>query len=161
VREGAAGGRRCVTTDVSGAPGRRPGLPRFEPMLLRVIAAVSGVYDVFLGVSLLSARPILMQVFGLATPTPPIHADLNGLFTVAIGIGYLLPYRDPDRYRAYLWLMGPALKGVGAAWFIVDHFVRESPSAYLWFAATDGTLALVTLWALVTTRVVEHRTSAS
>jgi hypothetical protein len=118
-------------------------------MLLRVIAAVSGIYDILLGLSLLTARPFLMQVFGLPAPTPAIHADLNGLFTLAIGIGYLLPYREPDRYRAYLWLMGPALKGTGAVWFIIDHVVRDSPLVYLWFAATDGTLALVTLWALI------------
>ena len=120
-------------------------------MLLRVLAAVSGVYDILVGVSLLAARPLLMQVFGLSAPSPAIHADLNGLFTLAIGVGYLLPFRDPVRYRAYLWIMGPALKGTGAVWFIVDHVVRESPLVYLWFAAADGTLALVTLWALVKT----------
>jgi len=46
-------------------------------------------------------------------PAPAIHADLNGLFALAIAAGYLLPYRDPDRYRAYLWIMGPMLKGAG------------------------------------------------
>jgi hypothetical protein len=130
-------------------------------MLLRVIAAVSGVYDIFLGVSLLTARPLLMQMFGLPAPTPAIHADLNGLFTLVIGVGYLLPFRDPDRYRAYLWLMGPALKGLGAGWFIVDHIVRDSPLVYLWFAAADGTLAVATWWALVNVRDSGLRTRGS
>lgn len=122
--------------------------------MLRIIAAVSGVYDILLGISLLTARPLLVLAFGLSAPTPAIHADLNGLFTLIIGVGYVLPFREPDRYRAYLWLMGPVLKGMGAAWFIGDHIVRDSPTVYLWFAAADGALALVTLWALVNTRKV-------
>jgi hypothetical protein len=121
-------------------------------MSLRAIAAISGVYDVLLGAGLLFARPALMQLFGLPAPVPPIHADLNGLFTMAIGVGYALPYRDPDRYRGYLWVMGPLLKGIGAAWFVGDVVLRGSPSSYLLFAACDGTLAVVTGWALLTTR---------
>lgn len=117
-------------------------------MSLRVVALISGVYDVLLGIGLLAARPMLMQWFGLPAPQPPIHADLNGLFTLAIGVGYLLPYRDPERYRGYLWVMGPLLKGVGTAWFVGDVVLRSSPTSYLLFAACDGTLALITLWAL-------------
>jgi hypothetical protein len=119
---------------------------------LRPIAAVSGVYDILLGVGLLCARPVLMQVFGLPAPEPPIHADLNGLFALAIGAGYVLPYRDPERYRGYLWVMGPALKGLGAAWFVGDVLLRGSPPGFLLFAACDGALAAVTAWALVATR---------
>jgi len=121
-------------------------------MSLRAIAAISGVYDVLLGAGLLFARPVLMQLFGLPAPVPPIHADLNGLFTMAIGVGYALPYRDPDRYRGYLWVMGPLLKGIGAAWFVGDVVLRGSPSSFLLFAACDGTLAVVTGWALLATR---------
>jgi hypothetical protein len=76
---------------------------------------------------------------------------LNGIFLLAVAAGYLIPYRDPDTAggRAYLWTMGPLLKGAGALTFIVDYYVRHSPPAFLLFAVSDGTLALVTLWALV------------
>jgi hypothetical protein len=47
--------------------------------------------------------------------------------------------------------MGPLLKGAGATAFVIDYFVRHSPSSFLLFAVSDGTLALITLWALVTT----------
>ena len=119
---------------------------------LRVIALVSLVYDALLGVGLLAGRPLLVQWFGVPDPVPPIHADLNGLFALAIAAGYWLPYRDPDRYRGYLWVMGPMLKGAGAALFVADVLLRGSPASYLLFAAADGTLALVTLWGLLTTR---------
>jgi hypothetical protein len=123
-----------------------------ESRSLVLISALSGVYDLALGVGLLAGRPFLQALFALPAPVPPIHADLNGLFVAAIGAGYVLPYRDPSRYRGYLWVMGPLLKGAGSVAFIVDHFARQSPPVFLVFAAADGLLALVTLWALLATR---------
>lgn len=117
--------------------------------MLRTIALISGLYDVAVGVSLSAGRPLLMSLFQLPTPVPPIHADLNALFVTAVGIGYWWPYRDPVRYRWYLWLMGPVLKGAGALVFVADYLLRGSPQSFLLFAICDGTLALVTLWALV------------
>ena len=119
---------------------------------LRGVALASIIYDAALGVALLAGRGLLEGWFGVSAPQPPIHADLNGLFALAVAAGYLLPYRDPLRYRGYLWVMGPFLKGAGAVWFALDHVLRGSPASYLVFAVGDGTLALVTLWALLRTR---------
>lgn len=116
---------------------------------LVVVAAASGVYDIALGTALLAGRGLLVSLFGVPAPSPPIHADLNGLFLLAVGIGYILPFRRPDLYRGYLWTMGPFLKGIGCLLFLADHFVRHSPPAYLAFAVADGTFALITLWVLV------------
>jgi hypothetical protein len=120
---------------------------------LQIVAAVSGVYDALVGVVMLAGRPLLSQVFGVALPAPPIHADLNGLFLLAVAAGYAIPYRDPESRggRLYLWVMGPGLKGAGAAVFLLDHVVRHSPASFLLFAASDGALALLTLWALLAT----------
>jgi hypothetical protein len=128
--------------------------------MLSLVAAVSAVYDVLLGALLLGGRDTLARLTGLPLPLPPIHADLNGLFLLAVGIGYVLPWRDPVRYRAYLWIMGPLLKGAGAAAFMADHLLRGSPAALLLFAATDGTLALVTLVALMGVRPSRGHASA-
>ena len=121
-------------------------------MSLRVIAVVSLVYDALVGVAMLAGRPLLSRIFDLPLPQPPIHADLNGVFLLAVALGYLIPYRDPQSSggRAYLWVMGPFLKGAGAAVFLADHVLRSSPSSFLLFAASDGTLAAITLWALMT-----------
>jgi hypothetical protein len=123
----------------------------------KVVAAVSGIYDAIVGVTMLAGRPLLASVFNVALPEPPIHADLNGIFLLAVAAGYLIPYREPESSggRAYLWAMGPLLKGAGAATFVIDHFVRGSPPAFLLFAVSDGVLAAVTLWALLTTRGVD------
>jgi len=121
---------------------------------LRAIAAVSLVYDAVVGVVMLAGRPLFSRLFDVPLPQPPIHADLNGVFLLAVALGYLIPYRDPHSPggRAYLWIMGPFLKGAGALAFLADHFLRGSPTSFLLFAASDGTLAALTLWALVTSR---------
>jgi hypothetical protein len=126
-----------------------PGALSSAARTLRVLALLSGIYDALIGISMLAGRDLLVALFGVAPPVPPIHADLNGLFALAIALGYTMPYRDPVRYRPYLWLMGPLLKGAGAVLFVGDYLLRGSPASYLVFAAGDGTLALVTLWALL------------
>ena len=115
------------------------------------MAAVSGLYDAVAGAAMLAGRPLFARWFGVPLPDPPIHADLNGIFLLSIAAGYLIPYRSPDSRegRAYLWVMGPLLKGAGAAAFVLNYSVRHSPPSYLLFAASDATLALLTLWALL------------
>ena len=121
------------------------------------MAAVSLVYDALVGVVMLVGRPLLAQLFEVSLPAPPIHADLNGIFLLSIAAGYLIPYRDPGSSsgRAYLWIMGTLLKGAGAAAFVLDYVFRHSPSSFLLFAVSDGTLALLTLAALVTSATTD------
>jgi hypothetical protein len=66
---------------------------------VRAIAAISGVYDALVGLFLLTAAARFAALFGVAPAQPPIFADLNGLFLLAVGIGYAWPYRDPQGAR--------------------------------------------------------------
>ena len=117
---------------------------------MQLVAAVSGIYDALVGVAMLAGRALLSQILSVPLPVPPIHADLNGLFLLAVAAGYAIPYREPDSSsgRMYLWVMGPGLKGAGAALFLADYFIRHSPASFLVFAASDGALALLTFWVL-------------
>ena len=118
--------------------------------MLRPIAAISGVYDAAVGLVLLIAADRMAALFGVPAAHPPIFSDLNGLFLVAVGIGYYFPFRHPVGTRWYMWVMGPLLKGAGAAAFLLDYFVRgQSPASFLLFAASDGALAVLTLVALL------------
>jgi len=117
---------------------------------IRIVAAVSGIYDALIGVMMLAGRPLMSQLFAVALPEPPIHADLNGIFLLSVAAGYVIPYREPNSAggRVYLWIMGPLLKGTGALIFILDYYVRHSPASFLLFAVSDAAMALLTLWAL-------------
>ena len=119
---------------------------------IRAVSALSLVYDGSIAVAMMTARPWLSQTFGIPLPQPPIFADLDAVFLLAIAVGYLIPIRDPERGRGYLWVMGPLLKGLGALAFLLDMTLRGAPRSELLFAAGDGTMALVTWWALATTR---------
>ena len=115
----------------------------------RPIAAISGIYDAAVGLFLLIAADRFAALFGVAPAQPPIFSDLNGLFLLCVGAGYYWPYRDPIGARWYLWIMGVLLKSAGALTFLLDYYFRHSPTSFLLFAASDGTLALLTLIALL------------
>lgn len=119
---------------------------------VRGIAAVSGVYDAAVGLFLLLAADRMAALFSVPPPSPPIFGNLNGLFLLAVGAGYYWPYRDPRGARWYLWVMGVGLKTGGALAFLADYLVRGSPASFLLFAASDGTLAVLTLMALAGSR---------
>jgi hypothetical protein len=120
--------------------------------MLSLLALISGLYDFVVGAFLLAAPGTLAALFGVPPASPRIFSDLNGLFLIAVGLGYWLPWRDPHAYRGYMWVMGPLLKGAGALVFVLDYAQRGAPASFLLFAASDGALAAATLWALVADR---------
>src|SRR5262245_51664772 len=117
--------------------------------MLSLVEGLSGLYDFIVGAFLLLAPDSLASMFGVQPAHPRIFSDLNGLFLLAVGLGYYFPWKEPSRYRGYMWIMGPLLKGAGAFAFVLDYMFRGSPASFLLFAASDGLLALLTLWALV------------
>ena len=121
-------------------------------MSVSTVALISGLYDAVVGALLLFLPGTLASLFGVPPATPRIFSDLNGIFLLAVGAGYILPWREPQRYRGYMWVMGPLLKGAGALIFLIDYFMRGSPASFLLFAASDGTLAILTLYALARER---------
>lgn len=114
-------------------------------MSLRTLALVSGVYDLLLGLPLLFAAPQVARLFGAPEPVPVVNAWLNGVFTLALAAGYFWAASDPAARRGYFWVAGVFAKGLGAVVFVLDHFLSGSPATFLLFAATDGTLAVLTL----------------
>jgi len=88
--------------------------------VVSLVAGISGLYDFVVGAFLLLAPDTLASLFGVPPASPPIFSNLNALFLISIGIGYVLPWREPDRYRGYMWVMGPILKGAGAIIFLFE-----------------------------------------
>ena len=120
-------------------------------MSLRTLALVCGVYDLLLGLPMLLAAPLVARLFGVPEPVPIVNAWLNGVFTLTLAAGYFWAARDVSGRRGYFWVAGVLAKGLGATVFVLDHFLIGSPPAFLLFAATDGSLAVVTFALLVST----------
>jgi hypothetical protein len=100
---------------------------------------------------MLLAAPQAARLFGAPAPAPVVNAWLNGVFALTLAGGYVWAARDIPARRGYLWAAGVFAKGLGAVVFVLDHFVNASPPAFLLFATTDGTLAVLTLWLLLST----------
>ena len=113
-------------------------------MALRRLALVSGIYDVLLALPMLLAAPTLARLMGSPPPVPLVNAQLNGVFTLTLAVGYFWAAEDVEARRGYFWVAGVFAKALGAALFVADHFLQGSPVSFLLFAMTDGTLALVT-----------------
>jgi hypothetical protein len=114
-------------------------------MTLRALALASGAYDASIGLPMLVVPALVARLFGAPEPVPVVNAQLNGVFAIALALGYFWAARDVEARRGYLWAAGVFAKGAGALVFVIDHFANGSPAAFLLFAATDGALALLTL----------------
>ena len=112
---------------------------------LRALALVSAAYDAALAVSMLLFARQAAALFGAPPPVPLLNAQLNGVFTLTLAAGYVWAARDVLARRGFLWIAGVLAKGLGAALFVLDHFSEGSPAAFLLFAFTDGSLAVLTL----------------
>jgi hypothetical protein len=128
---------------------------------LRALALVSALYDLALGIPMLVAAPQVARLMGAGAPSPVINAQLNGLFTITLAIGYFWAAADVEARRGYLWVAGVFAKAAGALLFVVDHFARGSPDSFLLFAVTDGSLALVTLVLLMQAKERDQYSSNS
>lgn len=114
-------------------------------MSLRSLALVSAVYDLALAASMLFAAPLVARLMGSPPPVPLLNAQLNGLFTLSLGVGYFWALRrDAETLRGYLWIFNVLAKGLGAVLILVDQFTQHSPRTFLLLVLTDGTLALLT-----------------
>lgn len=116
---------------------------------LRALAVIGGVYDLALALPMLVAPEALARGFGAPPPVPLVNAQLNGLFALTLALGYFWCAQDAESRRGYLWVAGVFVKLAGAALFVGDHFLRGSPPTFLLFAATDGAIGAVTLFALL------------
>jgi hypothetical protein len=121
-------------------------------MSLKALAVVSGIYDLALALPLLLAPAWVAGLAGAPAPVPVINAQLNGLFTLTLAVGYFWTARAVEQRRGYLWLAGVLAKGLGAILFVLDHWLRHSPQSFLLFAFCDGLLALLTLALLLRKR---------
>jgi hypothetical protein len=64
---------------------------------LKIVALVSGVYDLLLAVPMLFFPIATAVSFGAPTPSPVLNAQLNGVFTLSLAAGYFWAAQDVER----------------------------------------------------------------
>ncbi len=119
---------------------------------LRALCYLSAAYDLLLALPMLFFPGGAARLFGAPAPQPVVNAQLNGVFTLTLAVGYLWAAEREGVRRGYLWLAGVLAKSLGVAVFLLDHFLRGSPRSFLVFAATDGAVAAATLLLLLRAR---------
>src|SRR5262245_19107801 len=90
---------------------------------LRVLGYVSGIYDLALALPMLLAPAATAALFGAPPPVPVLNAQLNGVFTLTLAVGYFWAVRAPAERQGYFWAAGVLAKLFGAALFVADHFL--------------------------------------
>jgi hypothetical protein len=125
-------------------------------MSLKALAWISGFYDLALAVALLFFATATAALFGAPPPVPLINAQLNGVFTLSLAVGYFWAAGAVEERRGYLWVAGVLAKGLGAVLFVTDHLRGNSPRSFLLFALSDGSLALLTLALLLRARAASR-----
>ena len=66
---------------------------------LRALAVVGGIYDLALSVPMLFLPELTARLFGAPAPVPVINAQLNGLFTLTLALGYFWCAQDVEARR--------------------------------------------------------------
>src|SRR5262245_55240154 len=112
----------------------------------RTLALAMGfgaIYDVAFAVAILAAPEALSKLFGIPLPDDRFYLRLVAVLLLVLGAIYLLPARDPERFRA-IAPIAAAGRLLGFALFTLA-WSQGRPGAFLVLGSADLAIALVTL----------------
>jgi len=114
---------------------------------IRPLFVVAGIYDLVLGlVYLLAYQPVYVR-FGVDLPNHPGYVQLNAIFVVIFGLGFLLVAQAPERNRDIIKL-GVLLKLAYSGLVLTYYFMGNMPAMWVPFAVIDLLFMLTFLAAL-------------
>jgi quinol-cytochrome oxidoreductase complex cytochrome b subunit len=114
---------------------------------IRPLFVVAGVYDLVLGLGYLFLYRWVFNRFSVMLPNHPAYLQLNALFVVVFGLGFLLVARDPERNRDIIRL-GVLLKLAYAGIVFTYAALGNMPSMWIPWAVCDLLFAAAFLLAL-------------
>ncbi len=112
----------------------------------RTFILTAGAYDMIVGLSLFFLYPVLYVVMSfldpnleMCGPTSPEmgHLKLNGIFMFFVGMGYLFPYMNYEKFKFYIPIFGIGLRGWGGAFLIYTNLAWGLSFIYTIFGAVD------------------------
>lgn len=96
---------------------------------------LAAAYDAAFAVAILVFSGPASALMGLAVPADPIYFRMNGIFLVLLAALYVLPARDPIRYRGVV-VVAAVGRLLGFA-FLTGSWVLGAPTAFLWLGYAD------------------------
>jgi hypothetical protein len=108
---------------------------------------VAGIYDFVLGLVYLLAYKPIYERLGIALPNHPGYVQLNAIFIVIFGLGFLLVARSPERNRDIIKL-GVLLKLAYSGLVLTYYFLGNMPAMWVLWAVADLLFLLAFLAAL-------------
>ena len=115
-----------------------------------------GIYDMLVGLGLFFIYPILYVVMSALDPnlcnlsslpvsgepsglrmTAMTHLKMNGVFMFFVGLGYLFPFVNYEKYKFYIPIFGVGLRTWGGAYLVWAAFSMGLGVTYVVFGAVD------------------------
>lgn len=134
----------------------------------RSVILAGGVYDMLVGLGLFFIYPILYVVLSALDPNlcnlssvpvagePPglrmtamTHLKMNGVFMFFVGLGYLFPFVNYEKYKFYIPIFGVGLRTWGGAYLAWAALAQGLGVTYGIFGIVDllfATLYVYFLW---------------
>jgi hypothetical protein len=112
----------------------------------RAFILSAGAYDMIVGLSLFFLYPVMYVVLSFLDPGLDMcgptsyemaHMKLNGIFMFFVGMGYLFPYANYEKFKFYIPIFGIGLRGWGGGFLIYTHLAWNLSFIYTIFGAID------------------------
>lgn len=103
---------------------------------IRPLFLIAAAYDFILGLAYLVAYRPIFAGFGVAQPNHPGYVQLNAIFVIIFGLGFLLVARAPERNRDIIKL-GVLLKLAYGGLVLTYWFMGNMPAMWLPWAVLD------------------------
>lgn len=131
----------------SSATGAHGGLiSRTWPMLaLRALILMVGAHSIILGMAIYFATDSFYRIFFNAAVDNLFFVRQSGLFLILMGMFYLVPLRDPEKYRIII-LLTIVTKILAVVFMLANAGHTPAPGMILLAAAGDGSMALALIF---------------
>lgn len=122
---------------------------------LKIAFLIGGIYDILLGITLLTMPVGVAQLFGVSPPTDIIFVQVTALFLIFVG--YYLLYAIQDVRKMAFIGYGSSFVRLGYAVIVILGVINQTvETGYLMVAMTDTITAIILLVPLLLTEDVGY-----
>jgi hypothetical protein len=112
----------------------------------RALILIAGVYDMLVGLGLFFLYPLLYILMSAVDPSLALfdetseamaHLKMNGVFMFFVGVGYLFPFVNYEKFKFYIPIFGVGLRTWGGGFLVFTNLWWGLSFTYTIFGAVD------------------------